>query len=83
MGEVAVNQLRQRLGAERTHIAHLLAKRTTLGLLPARRAGRQLFYSAVDAVLINPNLVKRLSQYALAETPAKSTQPSHPHSLLP
>lgn len=59
-GELSVHQLSQRLGVERTHVAYLLAKLTVLGLLQARRAGKQVFYSAVDAAFINPDLIKRL-----------------------
>lgn len=62
VGELPVNQICQRLDVERTHISHMLAKLTALGLVEARRAGKQLFYSAVDATLINPDLIKRLSQ---------------------
>lgn len=81
-GELPVNQICQRLGVERTHISHTLAKLTALGLIQARRAGKQLFYSAVDPVPINPDLIKRLSQPALVETTTNSTQPSQPRSIV-
>jgi len=82
-GELPVNQICQRLNVERTHISHMLAKLMALGLVQARRAGKQLFYSAVDAALISPDLIKRLSQRALTETTTNPVQPNQPHPILP
>ncbi|RZK43839.1 MAG: ArsR family transcriptional regulator [Hymenobacter sp.] len=81
--ELPVNQICQRLAVERTHISHMLAKLTALGLLQARRAGKQLLYSAVDSVPINPDLIKQLSQPALVEITTNSMQPSQPRSIVP
>lgn len=82
-GELPVNQICQRLDVERTHISHMLAKLTALGLIQARRAGKQLLYSAVDSVLISPDLIEQLSQQALSKTTTNSKQPSQPRSIIP
>lgn len=63
-GELPVNQISHCLGLKQSNVSHMLGKLTALGLVQARRTGRQVFYSVAGSALITPNLIERLSQRA-------------------